>query len=235
MQYGQIDKVLPDIAKNHSKYIVMVGNNMDADVSARILTSSETVKDIAFGFQATGGRRENGKVISVHAGVGMTIGGLHAPLSEQFRDHIKEAFSGVCYCLTWEENMDAWLKCHLAFILPVAYICYATDFNLPKSTNHQRNMAIDAAVEGYTILKSLGYPIRPAGSDTYLIHKRGQIKALLWFMAKTPLGRLAASDHCRNAGTEMILLDTAFENLRKKADMPTPNWDTLRSRGKPHL
>ena len=235
MQYGQIDKVLPGVAANHSRYIVLVGNNMDADASARILASSETAKEIAFGFQATGGRREDGKVISVHASVGMTIGGLHAPLPEQFRGHIKEAFTGVRYRLTWEENMDAWLKCHLAFILPVAYICYATDFNLRKDTRKQRSMAIDAATEGYAILKSLGYPIRPDESDIYLIDNRGKVKALLWLMAKTPLGRLAASDHCRSAGAEMILLDTAFESLRKQADIPTPNWNTLRSRGQPHL
>lgn len=32
---------------------------------------------VAFGFQNTVGRRENGQVISVHAGVGMTVGGAN--------------------------------------------------------------------------------------------------------------------------------------------------------------
>ena len=235
MQYGQIEKILPDIAANHSYYVVLVGNNMSADEAARSLSFPKTTKDIAFGFQATGGRRENGKVISVHAGVGMTVGGLHLPLAEHFCNHIKEAFAGVRYRLTWEENMDAWLKCHLAFILPVTYICYATDFHLPKATCKQRNMAIDAAIEGYTVLKKLGYPIRPASSDEILVNNRRKIKTLLWIMAKTPIGRLAASDHCRNAGAEMVLLDKAFESLRGQADIPTPNWDVLRSEGQPRL
>ena len=235
MQYGQIDKALPDIATNHSRFIVLIGNNMDADVSARILASSQTAKEVAFGFQATGGRRENGKVISIHASVGMTIGGLHAPLSEHFHNRITEAFAVIRYRLTWEENMDSWLKCHLAFILPVAYICYATDFHLERATRRQRSMAVDAAIEGYYVLKKLGYPIRPAGSDAYLLNNRLKVKVLLWLMAKTPLGRLAASDHCRNAGEEMILLDAAFERIRKKADTPTPNWDALRSSGQPHF
>ena len=231
MQYGQVNKVLPDIAANHSRCIVLVGNNMNADASARILASSETAKDVAFSFQATGGRRENDKVISVHAGVGMTIGVLHSPLPKQFCKYIKEAFAGVRYRLTWEENMDAWLKCHLAFILPITYICYATDFNLPKATRKQHDMAIDAATEGFAVLKKLSYPIRPAGSDKLLIHNRRKIKALLWFTAKTPIGRLAASDHCRNAGAEMIAQDAAFERLRRQAEISTPNWNALRKEG----
>jgi len=235
MQYGQIEKALPDIAANHSRYVVLVGNNMSPDEASRFLVLSKTKKNIAFGFQATGGRRENGKLISVHAGVGMTVGGLHAPLPEHFCNHIKEAFSDVSYRLTWEENMDAWLKCHLAFILPVTYICYATGFHLTKATRKQRNMVIDAAAEGFAILKKLGYPIRPVDSDEILVNSRKKIKALLWVMAKTPIGRLAASDHCRNAGAEMISLDAAFESLRNQAGLPTPNWDILRSKGQPRL
>ena len=57
--------------------------------------------------ELSGGRRENDKVISVHAGAGMTIGGLHSPLPEQFCNHIKAASAGISYRLTWEDNMDA--------------------------------------------------------------------------------------------------------------------------------
>jgi 2-dehydropantoate 2-reductase len=33
-------------------------------------------------------------------------------------------------------------------------------------------------------------------------------------MAKTPLGKIAASDHCRAAAEEMEALDNAFRRLR---------------------
>ena len=62
IQYGQIEKVLPDIAANHSRYVVLVGNNMSADEAAHSLSLSKTAKDIAFGFQATAGRRENRRI-----------------------------------------------------------------------------------------------------------------------------------------------------------------------------
>ena len=234
MQYGQIEKVLPFIAANRSRYVVLVGNNMSAKESVEELLLSETKKEVAFGFQATGGRRENGRVISVHAGVGMTIGGAQGPLSGQFRNYIESAFSRVRYRLTWEENMDAWLKCHLAFILPITYVCFATKFSLGKSTSKQRNTIINAAIEGFELLKKIGYPIRPVGSEETMLNNRWTIRVLLWFMAKTPLGRLAASDHCKNAAAEMIALDTAFENMRELGHSAMPNWDILRNEGKPH-
>jgi len=57
----------------------------------------------------------------------------------------------------------------------------------------------------------------------------------LRLMAKTPVGRLAASDHCKNAGAEMMALDASFENLRQQADISMPAWEILRAEGRPHL
>ncbi|MFV0413372.1 MAG: ketopantoate reductase family protein [Oscillospiraceae bacterium] len=235
MQHGQLPQVLPVVAQNHSRHVVLVGNNMNAEQAARTLAASPVEKEVAFGFQGTGGRRENGKVISVHAGVGMTVGGLRAPLSAPFASLLKEAFAGTRYRLTQEENMDAWLKCHMAFILPIAYVCYATNFHLPKATGHQLDMAMEAALEGYAVLKKLGYPIRPANSEEAFGPGRKKTKALLWGMAKTPLGRLAASDHCKNAGAEMLALDKAFTALNQQAGIATPAWNALRAEGAPRI
>ena len=53
---------------------------------------------------------------------------------------------------------------------------------------------------------------------------------LLRLMAKTTLGELAATDHCRNAVTELEMLDTAFAALRERGPgFPMPHWDALRS------
>lgn len=235
MQHGQLPEVLPVVAKNHSRYVVLVGNNMNAEESAWFLTSSQVEKEVAFGFQGTAGRRENSRVISVHAGVGMTIGGLHSPLPANFRELIGKAFANANYRLTDEVNMDAWLKCHMAFILPVAYLCYATGFRLPRATSRQLDLAMDAALEGYAVLKKLGYPIRPADSEEAFTSGRKKTGAMLWLMAKTPIGRLAASDLCKNAGAEMMELDAAFEGLRQRSGIPTPTWEALRAEGLPHL
>lgn len=52
--------------------------------------------------------------------------------------------------------------------------------------------------------------------------------AMMWVMAKTFIGGLAATDHCRHAVTEMEALDNAWTELRKQVpDFSMSNWDTL--------
>lgn len=53
---------------------------------------------------------------------------------------------------------------------------------------------------------------------------------ILRLMAKTAIGELAATNHCRNAVTELEALDTAFAALRERNPVfPMPHWDALRS------
>ena len=54
--------------------------------------------------------------------------------------------------------------------------------------------------------------------------------SMFWIAAKTAIGRLAASDHCRSATAEMQALDEAFQAMRSQApDFSMPAWDALRS------
>lgn len=56
------------------------------------------------------------------------------------------------------------------------------------------------------------------------------MRALLFAMAKTVIGELAAAAHCRHAVSEMEQMDAAFERLRKKRpDFLMPNWDAMRN------
>ena len=56
---------------------------------------------------------------------------------------------------------------------------------------------IEAMREGYRLLRTAGIPVMPEGADTALDRrgKRATARLTLWVMAKTTLGRLAASDH----------------------------------------
>ncbi|MCD7834451.1 MAG: hypothetical protein LUH00_10790 [Lachnospiraceae bacterium] len=122
---------------------------MTAQDTARLAMADSPVrKEIAFGFQGTAGRRENGTVISIHAGGDMTVGGCDAPLSQAFQEKLNTAFAGTGCRLTWENQMDAWLKCHATCVLPMCYVCYVTDCHLPKTTHRQRKAILDADLEG---------------------------------------------------------------------------------------
>lgn len=128
VQASQLPDVLPVLKANKSQYFVFVGNNPQAK---QVLEFMQRPADkIAFGFQGTAGRREHDHVVSVYASAGMTVGGATTPLSGTFRTRLKTAFDGAKYKLTFYGDMDEWLKCHIAFVLPACYVCYACNGDL---------------------------------------------------------------------------------------------------------
>lgn len=60
-------------------------------------------------------------------------------------------------------DMDGWYKSHLAFILPICFVCYALDCDLTKIRGKQLDLMMDAAGEGYAMLAALGCPVLPGG------------------------------------------------------------------------
>ena len=90
---------------------------------------------------------------------------------------------------------------------------------------------VDATAEAFVLLKALDYSIRPSEDEAYF---KGGVRRMLWqaivyVMCKTPLGRLAATDHCAHAVSEMTMLDRAWEELRaERPDIAMPVWESLR-------
>ena len=233
MQHQQMENILDNLAQINSPLVVLVGNNMSAvEMERTIQARTQTPKTVLFGFQGTGGRREDGKVVCVRFGSGsMSLGGVSAEAPDSAKAAVTAAFRGTKYRLTWVHNMDAWYKCHLAFILPVCYLSYTLNCDLTWARGQQIQQMLEAAREGYGLLSTLGYPILPEDTLDKLHGMKGALSyAMMWVMAKTAIGRLAATDHCRHAVAEMEALDTAWTELRTQCpDFPMPTWDVLRT------
>ncbi len=228
MQYTHLQEVLPVLSANQSCHVIFVGNNANAGAMEKYLQESSPVeKKVAFGFQSTGGRRENARVICVRAGGHMELGGLDGNLS--WRPLIDKAFANTKYKLTYYENMNSWLKSHIALIMPLCYAVYACDGNLRKAAGDKKllDQIIDAIDDGYKVLETLGYSITPANEAEFVRRKRRMFYLLLKVTAATPIGRLAVSDHAMSAVGEMLALNNAFDELKQKAGISTPNWDAL--------
>ena len=230
MQAGQLPQVLPILKANQSEYFVFVGNNPHAK---EVMQAMQRPADkIAFGFQSTAGRREHDRVVSVYAGEGMTVGGATAPLSGTFRQRLQTAFDGLKYKLTYYDDMDEWLKCHILFILPCVYACYAVNGDLTRLTAAQRKAIVDASWECCEMLKAAGVPVNDAdNTDCYRegSKKRKQTERMIYLMCKTPVGRWCLSDHAMHAVGEMQYLDEAFVALRATTQTQMTAWDELRN------
>ena len=234
MQGCQQKNVLREFAKANAPVVILVGNNPEAaDMEREILALSESPKTVLFGFQGTAGVRSAESVNCLHVGSGsMTIGGLHRTLTASEQRTLLEAFGDSGYKLTFEDDMEGWLYCHAAFILPIVYLSYHYGCDLRKANGNDISSMMKAAEEAYSLIESGGIEIRPKGDADYFRSKPklAALKAILYIMSQTKLGELAATDHCRNAVTEMEWLDTAFEMLRQAhPEQRMPEWDKLRN------
>ena len=240
LQSQQLPDVPPILANSSCRRIVFVGNNANAvDTESRLFDltrkASASAKEVAFAFQATGGNRNFDRtcVTAVYARLGITLGGAEKPLSPDFTSTLEETLSAAGFTMTRENRMDAWLKCHLAFVLPMAFVSYACGCNPRRAKLRNFTRALDACNETFHMLTVHGIPILPEGDedDARPSWRRTLMETAFWLLAKTRLGDLAVTDHCRHAVSEMHALTTEFERFLTPdiaRDMPT--WATLRTR-----
>ena len=114
-----------------------------------------------------------------------------------FRQRLQSAFDGVKYKLTYYDDMDEWLKCHIAFILPIVYVCYAVNGDLTRSTVEQRKAIVDAAWECCEMLKAAGVPVNDAENTDY--YREGTKKRKQTDHRKVVRFRPRDARHRRNA------------------------------------
>lgn len=230
MRACQLPAVLPALAANGSRYFVFVGNNACPD--AVLAAMGGKAGQAAFGFQGTAGRREDGRVVSIHLKTNMTVGCAHGGMPQPLRLLLAQAVRGTGYSLTPYGNMDEWLKCHLAAVLPLCYVCYALGGDMTKATRAQISDALDASFEGCLMLKDAGVPVNDKENTDYYrpgTKARALMEAAYFAMVKTPIGRLCVSDHAMHAVDEMRFLNDGFDAVRAKTNTPMPKWDALRA------
>ena len=87
-------------------------------------------------------------------------------------------------------------------------------------------------LEGYEVVFAAGGMILPEGDEDFLKPgpKRVAWELALRAMAKTAIGRLCVTDHCKNAVSEMRALDEGVEELFSRVPgVAHPAWDALRT------
>ncbi len=158
----------------------------------------------------------------------ITIGQLAgAPSNEQL---IGRIFSGTKYKVVYEPDMEDYLLCHAAFVMPAAFACYKTDGNLKKLRGNTAylNRLIDANIEGYRAIRKAGHTILPK-EDTEFEGAAYRKTCLRFFklMCATGLGKICASDHAMNAVDEMSALNRDLKRFFDETGAEYPVWKEL--------
>ena len=223
VRYTQIESILDALRSNRTKNIVFVGNNIRAKALAELLPE----KNVMFAFALSAGHRESNRVASIDLKK-ITIEQLrNADSNEKM---IREIFSGTKYRVVYEPNMEDYLLCHAAFVLPAAFACYKTDGNLKKLKGNTAylNRLIDANIEGYRAIRNAGHEILPK-ADTEFENEAYRKTCLRFFklMCATSLGKLCASDHAMNAADEMNALNRDMKAFFDANGAEYPVWQAL--------
>jgi glyoxylase-like metal-dependent hydrolase (beta-lactamase superfamily II)/ketopantoate reductase len=231
VRYTQIEKILPSLQKNSCRNIIFVGNNVNCTELAERLHG----KNVLFAFSYSAGRRENGKVVSVNMKK-IVIGGLKGKNPD--KKFIRGIFSGTKIRVKIQPDMEDYLLCHAAFVVPVSFACYFAGGNLKKIQRDKKilNQVIFAATDGFRAIKKSGRKILPESDENFETKKwRRTVYAFLKIMCATPLGKICAADHAMNATEEMSALASDFENFMKKNGADFPEWKKLKECAKKYL
>ena len=223
LRYTQLDSALDTLRENQTKNIVFVGNNVRTGAIAASLPG----KNVLFAFALSAGHREPDRVVSIDLKK-ITIGQLPGAASNERL--IGEIFGGTKYKVVYEPNMEDYLLCHAAFVMPVAFACYRTDGDLKKLKGNTAYLGrlIDANIEGYRAIRNAGHAILPKADADFESEKyRKTCLRFFKLMCATSLGKLCASDHAMNAIDEMSALNRDIKRFYDENGAVYPVWQEL--------
>ena len=223
VRYTQLDDTVEILRSNGTKNFVFVGNNVRAAHYAALLPE----KNVMFAFASSAGHREPERVVSIDLKK-ITIGQLKdAPTNEAL---IGQMFSGTGYKVTYEPNMEDYLLCHAAFVLPVAFACYFADGDLRKLKGNTAYLhrILNAEIEGYRAVERAGRKILPESDTNYeSAAYRRTCLFLFRLMCATSLGKICASDHAMNAMEEMSALNRDIQQFFEETGAAYSTWQAL--------
>ena len=223
LRYTQLDSVLDTLRANRTKNIVFVGNN----VQTRTLAAALPDKNVLFAFALSAGHRGHDRVVSIDLKK-ITIGQLAGAASN--KQLVERIFSVTKYRVVYEPNMEDYLLCHAAFVMPAAFACYKTDGDLKKLKGDTAYLErlIDANIEGYRAIRNAGHAILPKADADFESEKyRKTCLRFFKLMCATSLGKLCASDHAMNAIDEMSALNRDIKKFFDQNGAAYPVWQAL--------
>jgi len=131
-------------------------------------------------------------------------------------------------------DMDAWLKYHVALLMPslapAIYMCGTDNYRMAQ-TRDAVVLAVRAIQEGFRVLQSLGYPVTPKRFRPFLWLPEPILVAVLQKRMQHPSMETAMIRHAEAARDEIKHLADEFLALARLSDVPTPSIERLY----PHL
>lgn len=233
MRKNQALEILPILAANqHTPNILFLMNNAAGPGE---LVQALGVERVLMGFPMAAGYR---RAHIIHYLIGakpgkkamIPIGEVDGSITPRLQrvGNILASMDG--FDAELRSDMDAWLKTHVALLMPSLAPAMRAAGRDNVRMAHTRDaivLAIRAIQEGYRVLRSLGYPIVPKNAR---IFERIPEPILVWGFQKRlidPRIRVAMLEHGEAAQDEIKHLADEFIALKRLTSIPTPAMDRL--------
>lgn len=224
MQKQQAIDLTPTLAASRSDGAIVcyIGNNgtCDADYKEYIPENY-----ILLGFLGMGGHRLGDHMrLLVQTPTTVMLGTPSGKETPQL-DLVEQVLTSAGLKVDAMPTIDAWLKCHLATILPLAGGIYAAGTNNYRLTRTFGLMRVVARAikESLHVITQLGYPHLPKQ-----LSKITSVPAwlLVWMFGKrfaSVEAEIGVAGHASAARAEIQHLSREFQILVSQSGLPTPN------------
>ncbi len=229
LRKNQVAHALPSLAANRGSptFLMMVNTAEGLEPWASAVGSER----LMLGFPGAGGARE-GHVVR-YRGVSRwvqptTLGEPDGRSSPRLSSALA-VFRAAGFPSKPCANMDAWLKCHVAWVSPMATALYAIGGEARALGRSKRmcQLLVEAVRENLKALQVLGTATTPAGLR---FGSRAPKPILEWLLASMLRGRMGAEaiePHAKAARDEMETLRREMKALARRSGVPTPAGDAL--------
>lgn len=232
MRKNSVLKLLPELGQHkYLQNILFMGNNaMGFEEYLKYLP----MEKILFGFPGGGGSRIDHVAHFVDteepggSRMPITIGELDGKTHSR-TNQIKELFESSGVPVNIVDDIDSWLKYHVAFVLPVAGALLKSGDNYKLANDPDTiKLYIQAVREGAKVLKSLGYQ-KSYNTKLKLINlfPKSLLVRILSKVFDSKFAEVAMMMHVNAAADEMAELTKEFRTLQKQSGVATPSFDNL--------
>ena len=222
--------VLPILATNQKiPNVLFFGNNA---AGYETMTAALGRKRVMLGFPGAAGTKHGNSIrylIMSAREQPTTIGEIDGSKSTRILE-FREVFKSAGFPVSVSNNIDAWLKTHVAEIVPTANAFYMAGTNIEELKRNREviRLMLRAIREGYRVLLALGIPITPSSHRVF----RWIPEFLLVPIMKSKLNDETMNikiGHAKAARDEMKVISDDFHELVRQSAIDTPAIDQLRN------
>ncbi len=227
MQKAQAINFVPSLADHSLRSTVLfIGNN-----GTGIEDYEGTVprENIVLGFLRVGGYREEGVLQLLVTDSPIVYIGASTGESMSRTEQVAALLQSAGLAPKVQSDIDAWLKCHLALIIPIAGGIYGAgtdNYRLARTPGLLRLMS-RGLKESFKVIRKLGYPLLPR--SLYLLYKLPEWLALRVYGRRfaSREAEISLAGHARSAIGELGHIASEWQRMVDRSGVATPTLDHL--------